>query len=437
MSVAQGLFERSTDSTSAESIANQILLSGYIRGSAYGGGETFDYTSVFGEFCLQGKWSGNKTFLFSDIRFRSGLNLGDEYAAIQIKEAYAGYSSVKLDVFLGNQIVTWGRTDGFNPTNSVSPNDYFFLTANPDDQKLSSFMLRTRYRISDKIDADLIGIPYFVPSVYRYDLFNLGQYGALVNFASPAMPEKSFKNGSVAVRLNAELSKIGFSVSWFRGYDPFYGFNVLPIDWTISDISITNSATPYLKNTFGADFAIPAGAWIFRGEMAYNQTRGYDTAFYIPAPGLTYVAGIERTIGGITVILQYVGKIVTDFIGLQEPVMGDQTDPLAIIQYADAMVCYESAQFNRKLFNQQEESNHALSLSLTRSFAHDNWNAELTGYYNITSEEYLIRPKITWKATDALSLSAGGYYMNGPEASIFNYSKPILNGAFIELIANF
>lgn len=423
--------------TTGENEKKGIALNGFARGSAYGGGEAFDYASVFGEFCLQGKWTGNNTFLFSDFRIRGGLDLGEVATDFQLKEAYAGYSTRKLDIFLGNQIVAWGRTDGYNPTNNITPIDYFFLTADPDDQKMSNFMLRTRYRFTPAIDIDAIAIPFYVPSVYRYDLFNMGEYGQAIEFTTPTLPEKSFKNSSIAARFNVELSRIGFSVSYFRGFDPFLGFDVKQIDWASDRLSILNSATPYLKNTFGADFALPAGAWIFRGEMAYNYTTGYDTVIYMPAPSLAYVAGIERGFGGITAILQYVGQYVTDFTELNEPVLSDPSDPLAIANYTEAMIRFESARFNRKIFNQQEKTNHALSLTLSKSFAYDTWNAELTGYYNITSEEYMVRPKITWKATDALSLSAGGSYMKGPENSIFWYAGPILNGAFLELKANF
>jgi len=434
---AQELTGDSLGEATSVSAGKTIVLNGYARGSAYGGGKAFDYASVFGEFCLQGKCSGGKTFLFSDIRVRGGYNLGEEYTDFQLKEAYAGYSAEKLDVFLGNQIVSWGRTDGFNPTNNITPNNYFFLTADPDDQKLSNFMLRTRYRISDRIDIDLIGIPFYIPSVYRYDLFDMGDYGQYVKFNDDSLPDRTFKNGSVAARINVELPAIGFSVSYFRGFDPFHGFNVQQVDLSGDPLMVKNASTPYLKNTVGADFAIPAGAWIFRGEMAYNFTRHYDEKIYIPAPDFAFVAGIERNIFGITAIAQYVGKYVTDFSILNEPVMGDPSDPMALINYIRGKIGYESELFNRRIFNQQEKTNHAVALSLTRSFAYDAWNVELSGYYNITSEEYLIRPKITWKATDALSLSAGGSYMDGPENTIFNYSGPVLNGAFFELKANF
>jgi hypothetical protein len=431
---AQGLFESAVTSTDEGGERKKIVLNGFARGSAYGGSKAFDYSSVFGEFCLQGKWSGGKTFLFSDIRIRGGLNLGDEFTAFQLKEAYAGYSTDKLDIFLGNQIVSWGRTDGFNPTNNITPNDYFFLSAYPDDQKLSNFMIRTRYRFTDKIDIDLIGIPFYVPSVYRYDLFDMGQG---VKFTDATLPEKTFKNSSAAARINIELSKIGFSLSWFRGYDPFLGFDVKRIDWLSDFPSVTNSAMPYLKNTFGADFALPLGQWIIRSELAYNLTKDYDTSQYIPAPNLAYVAGIERNIAGITTILQYVGKVVTDFIPLQEPFLTDPMNPLAQIQYANDMVRYESALFNRKIFSQQEKTNHALTLTLSKSFAYDAWNAELTGYYNITSEEVMVRPKISWKVTDALLISAGANWMDGPEKSVFSYSSTVLNGVFLELKASF
>ena len=431
---AQGLFESAVTDATEESGRNKIALNGFARGSAFGGSKTFDYSSVFGEFCLQGKWSGGKTFLFSDVRVRGGLNLGEEYTTFQLKEAYAGYSTDKLDIFLGNQIVSWGRTDGFNPTNNITPNDYFFLSADPDDQKMSNFMLRTRYRISDKIDIDLIGIPFYVSSIYRYDLFDMGQG---VKFASPTIPEKSFRNSSAAARINIELPRIGFAFSYFRGYDPFLGFNPQAIDWQSDYPSVTYSSIPYLKNTIGADFALPLGPWIVRGELAYNLTHDYDTSQYIPAPNLSYVAGIERSIGGVTAILQYVGQYVTDFIPLQEPLLSDPMNPLARMQYAEDLIHYESALFNRKIFYHQEKTNHALSLTLSRSFGYDAWNVELTGYFNITSKEYMFRPKISWRATDALLLSVGCIYMNGPEKSVFKYAGPVLNGAFIELKASF
>lgn len=429
----QGLFE-SAQNEPDQSADKGIEFNGFARGSAYGGSEYYDYSSVFGEFCLQGKLSHANTFLYSDLRFRGGVNFDEEYVKLQLREVYAGYNSDKFDLFLGNQIIAWGRTDGFNPTNNITPNDYFFLTSDMDDQKLSNFMLRLKYRFSSAIDIELIGIPLYLPSNYRFDLFDLGEG---VSFDEAALPEKSFGNGSVATRLNFEFSKIGFSVSWFRGYDPFYGFNVDTVDFATGEPVVTNTATPYRKNTLGADFTLPLNSWILRAEAAYKLTDNYEQIMYIPNPDIAYVFGVEHVFWGVTTILQYVGKYTLDYTELQVPVLSDPFDPLAQMQYAVEMIEYESALFNRKMFYQQEETNHAIMLLLSKAIAYDTWNIELGGYYNITSEELMIRPRVTWRISDALAASIGGSYMSGQDKSIFDYSAPVLSGAFLELKASF
>ena len=431
---AQGLFESSLTEETEQKNNNGIEFSGYVRGSVFGGSKDYDYSTAFGESCLRGRLFSNKTYLYAEIRVRSGVQFGDELNRIELKEAYAGYSGEQLDVLLGNQIVTWGRTDGYNPTNNLTPDDYFLLTSEPDDQKLSNLMLRIRYRLNPEIDLDVIAIPVYKPSVYRYDFFDLGEYAT---FAQSTLPDKSFKNGSVAARLNFELRSIGFSLSFFRGYDPFHGFHVKNIDWPGGLPEISYSATPYLKNTIGADLSVPVGSWIARGEFACNITKDYGEEMYIPHPDLHYVVGLEKNFNGFNTIIQYIGKYTMDFSELITPVLANPSNPQSQLQYANDLIYYESAAFNRKIFYQQEELNHAVSFIVSKSFAYKTWNAGISVYYNITSEEYMVRPEISWSITDALSAGAGYAYMAGPDESIFDYAGPVLNGAFLELKVSF
>jgi hypothetical protein len=431
---AQGLFESSSAEEPDQVENSGIEFSGYVRGSVYGGSPDYDFSTAFGETALRGKLFYNKAFLYTDMRLRAGTQFNLEYDRFELKEAYAGYSGAKLDVLLGNQIVTWGRTDGFNPTNNITPNDYFFLSSEPDDQKMSNLLLRVKYRIIPQIDLDVVAIPLYKPSVYRYDLFAMP---ANASFTDPTLPGKSFENMSLAARLNFELSKVGFSLSWFRGYDPFHGFNVDTVIFSSAGADVTNSPTPYLKNTLGADLAVPVGSWIFRAEGAFNTTKDYGGEIYIPNPDVQYVAGIEKSFFGFTTIAQYIGKYTLDFSELVVPVLTDAQNPMAQMQYGTEMAFYNSAIFNRKIFHQQEEYNHAVSLTINKSFAYDAWKVEFTIYYDITSEEYLIRPKISWKITDALTASAGYSYMAGPDESLFDYSGKVMNGGFAELKVNF
>ena len=67
-----------------------------------------------------------------------------------------------------------GRTEGFSPTNNITPNDYFFLSSDPNDQRLSNFMLKMNYRPAIGIGLELIAIPFYKMSRYRFDLFDMG-----------------------------------------------------------------------------------------------------------------------------------------------------------------------------------------------------------------------------------------------------------------------
>jgi hypothetical protein len=431
---AQGLFESASSDEQKKNEGLTLDLSGYGKGSAYIGFDNYDYTTAFGEVAFQGKVSNKNAFMFADVRLRDGNKFNEPFQEMQLKEAYAGYSGEKIDVLLGKQIVIWGRTDGFNPTNCITPSDYFFLTGDPDDQNLSNFMLRFKYRFTNQIELDLTAIPGYKPSLYRYELFDLGED---VSFANMSLPDQTFGNSTLAARLNFEFSKVGFSVSWFRGYNPEYGFNVQNIDFTTGSPVITNAPVPFLKNMFGADIAAPLGSWIIRGEFAYTKTSDLEDKMYIPNPDLHYVAGIEHSFKGFNTILQYIGKYTLDFTEMEEPTLDNPSDPLAQMQYASDLIIYESSLFNRKTFYQQKKTNHALALTINKAFSYDKWNIELTGLYNLTTEDYLIRPKISWDISDALTASAGCSYMAGKEKELFYYAGPVLNGAFFELKVNF
>ncbi|MDV7401827.1 hypothetical protein RZS08_60970, partial [Arthrospira platensis SPKY1] len=105
-------------------------------------------------------------------------------------------------------IVLWGRTDGFNPTANINPINYFFLSSDPDDQLMSNFMLRLRYRISRFSGFDIVGIPFYQSSGYRYDLFSISPFAY---FSKDEIPDRAFKNSGIAARLNFEFPVAGFS----------------------------------------------------------------------------------------------------------------------------------------------------------------------------------------------------------------------------------
>ncbi|MCZ2416800.1 MAG: hypothetical protein LC132_04500, partial [Burkholderiales bacterium] len=283
-----------------------LAIHGYGRGSVYGGSKAYDLASVFAEFSLQASARKGPAVLVSDIRFSTGMFYNEKDTRFLIRELYAGYKSRKFDVFLGNQIVNWGRTDGFNPTNNINPNDYFFLSSDPADQQLSNFMLKMQYRPLPGIDLELVAIPFYKMSDYRFDLFDMGELGNYLLFGDDMLPERILANGTYAVRANFDFPEFGASVSWFQGYDPYHGFNVVSVNWTSAQPVVRIASTPYRKTAIGADLAIPVGnLMIVRAEAAYNHTKNPDKKMFIPNPDISYVVGIETNVLGCIVIGQY------------------------------------------------------------------------------------------------------------------------------------
>jgi hypothetical protein len=182
---AQGIFEQAQGQPTGRE--NTLFsLTGCARGRAWGASDQLDNSNLFGELALKGSIGTQGTFLKADVRLREGIFLGERKTIVEVKEAFAGYQGRMVDFYLGNQIVQWGRTDGFNPTNNLSPNNYFMLTTDPNDQRMGNFMIRSKLRPFSQTELEIVAIPVFKPSVYRYDLFDLGEG---VRFDDANLPE--------------------------------------------------------------------------------------------------------------------------------------------------------------------------------------------------------------------------------------------------------
>jgi len=433
---AQSIFDDAKQQSSPQETnkTSGINLHGYTRAVMYVNPDfkSWGHTFAEAELRLQGKQG--PALMKADVRLRKNLDDMDGAWILDPREVYAGLVTQHFDLLAGYQIISWGRTDGFSPTDNITPKNYFFLSDNPDDQWMPNLMFRAKIRPFSSTELEIIGIPAYQASVYQYNLFDMG---ANVVFNDPLLPERIPENGTIAARLNFEWPGLGASISWFRGYDPYRGFNVQQIDWSGGAPIIYNAAESYLKTSWGADFAIPVGSSILKGEVARNITENPADLMHIPLSDWSYVAAVEKNISELTLIAQYIGKYMPDFSTLSVPVLADPINPLAQIQFATEMILYENRLFNRKIFHQQEQTNHAVSLTLSGSFAYNILNAECTGYYNFTSGEWLIRPVLKFSLSDELQFTVGANYMMGGDKTLFSYASNIMNGFFGSLKVNF
>ena len=73
---AQGLFE-SAGRLSEDKNETAVRLGGYVRASAYGAGENYDFSTLFGETALQLNYKTKALVMNSDLRFRSAYRFGE------------------------------------------------------------------------------------------------------------------------------------------------------------------------------------------------------------------------------------------------------------------------------------------------------------------------------------------------------------------------
>jgi hypothetical protein len=423
--MSQGLFDNAVSDRESESDQGQakVEINGFIRGSAFVGKEVdaslFETKAMIGEAGLKlrshkGSW-GNA---FAEFRFRKGLELGLPVDGLRIREAYVNLYWGNLDLRMGEQIVVWGRADGYNPTNNITPQDMLVRSADDDDRRLSNFMIRSFYYLSP-LRIELIWSPVYAASVLPVHLFQLPES---VTLTEMQQPDPTFNHGSMAVKLHIELPSADGSISYMRGYMPLPGIDAKAFIDENGQVSVQVMPTPYRMQVLGADFSTTSGSFGIRGELAYRVPEdSRNKPLYIPNSDIQWIIGGDRTWGDFSLIFQYIGKYVFDF----QPLIftGSATD--------------EIQQKNRFISMQTEQIIHGFTLRPALSLFHETMTLEALCLSTWTTDEYYIRPKITWLITDEFSCSMGADLYIGPDQSLFGLIDRTLNSFFTELKVSF
>jgi hypothetical protein len=417
-------------------------LNGYGRGVLYTGAYESpvlqEIRSGYGEAALKiHAFSGMRGKLYTDLRFRSGYEYGEQINRFQLREAYADLYLGDFDLRAGQQIIAWGRADGINPTNNLTPRDYFVRSPEPDDMHMGNFLVRGRYTIQSRIRLESIWVPVYRHSVYRFDLFDMPEF---INFTDPYSPDAAIKNGSFAAKVEFLLDRFDGSISWFNGYDPMPGIEAEPLPATPGENpGVDMYAKPFRQQTVGLDFSFGLGSFGIRGEAAYREPDSDSKGeIFVPNRDLRYVLGIDRSFGIFNIMVMYSGQYVFDFEEMQ--VLGDmpEFEPELLQQPAvwgllGPLLDQQLAGFNRVIFDQTKEIMHSLAAKPAISMFHNVLDLEVFGLYNFSTEEWTLLPRLSWSVSDNLKLGIGGQYFKGPANTRYELIAPVFNGGFLEL----
>lgn len=427
---------------SAQEPQSGLSLSGYTRATGFIGimsDQDPTLKSLYNESCLKLKAkAGSRGQAFTDIRFRAGTEFGSAFSELNIREAYVDLFLGKTEFRIGKQITPWGRADGWNPTDNLTPSDYFVRSPDHDDMRLGVYRVRGRYNPMEwlKLEVDLA--PWYTPSVYRFDLVDMP---AFVTISAPQHPGFQWDKTSIAGKVDLVFSGIEGSVSWFRGYDPLPALKpgTLPIP-PFSDFRVELLQVPFRQQTFGADFASVILNTGIRGEIAWKTPEQGDSIDpLLPKPEIQWVLSLDRELGPFRIIAGYMGKYVSDFIPADPPQAFDPamiSDP-SVWPMLGAMLAGQIGYYNRILYDQTHEWNHTVLFRPSVSLFHEALDLEISTIYNFTTEEYLIYPKASWKLADGLLATAGYQYYQGEEYTRFNWIRKTFNGPFFEFRLTF
>ncbi len=422
--MGQSLLEGAATGTGSR---NKTELYGFVRGVGYAGftppPRKPEFKSLYGEASLKvASRFGTFGSGFTEFRLRQGVEFDNNVKDLLLREAYIDLYFGKLSLSFGQKIIVWGKADGINPTNNLTPMNLMMRSPDPDDRRMGNILVSGSYRIFSNLSVGAIWIPAYKASVlpWQFATFPEG-----VAFTEGPYPDLKFKNGSVAARLELNLPSFEGSLSWYSGYSLNPGI-ALDTPGTNQSSLIQVRTRAFRHHVAGFDFSTAFGSFGFRGEAALRiPENGYEKRIEVPAPDAWYVLGIDRSFGNVHLIAQYAGRHVFGFEEIRPP--ADSLD----------MIRFGLEQGNRLFQNQQVAWSHSVSLRISVNLFYESMTAGLFTMGNFSTGEYVVIPKLTYRIADGLQCSLGCEWYSGAGQTLYNMIEDPFNSVFIELKALF
>ncbi len=448
-----GLFEDSiadggsTPGATSDAVAGaarhgwHLDLNGYVRGDVFVGKfpdhKAAQLKAGYGELALKVQVHKERYGdALAETRLRYGHNGEETTLAVDLREAYVNGYFGPVDIRLGHQILVWGRADGFNPTNNLTPFDLRIRSPIEDDRRLANLGARVFLNFAP-VRIEGVWLPLYSPVLLPP--VALDEY---ITLEGPTYPDTNITNSLGAGRFHLELPKFEMSASYLHGHAPLPGISLVGFG-VGENAEARISRTAYDHHVAGFDFSTAIGDILgMRGEAAFRYPIKYKKRIQAPRPDLQYVFGLDREFGPVNIIAQYLGRYTLDW---QQEGEDDPIDPVVlenleesdltplVVRQVTAALNAEIARNNQILFWQLAPVQHLVSLRVQWLTLHDTLAVSALGMVNITTREYLIYPKVQYRITDRMLASVGGEIYVGPEGTLLDWIDETLSAAYGEL----
>jgi hypothetical protein len=322
---------------------------------------------------------------------------------LRVQDANVEWMRGPVDLTAGFARVVWGKLDELQPTDVVNPLDvsrFFFEGRN--EARLPVVVVRGRWFPSDGTTVEAIYVPAFRRG--RFDQldepsspFNLAvlvapalpcageSCGPVELDVSAIEPAITFRNAQGGGRFSTTLGRVDWSVSAYRGFEPFALYRspeiavpgpVLPVDGSHPRFTM-----------IGSDFEAVRGLWGLRGEVAAYVEDSFQSADVRVVSGSSFDAGagVDRRAGDFTMS----GTVLFHSESYDEPV-----------QLADG----DTSTGRRDV---------SFIGSADRTFARERFRLRTFGLYNATEATAFVRVIGTMSLRDNVTMEASAGWFVG------------------------
>ncbi|MBI3773021.1 MAG: hypothetical protein HY272_10020 [Gammaproteobacteria bacterium] len=308
-----------------------------------------------------------------------------------VRELYWRNHFGPLDVKLGRQMIAWGRADGLNPTDYLSPRDFTLLVTEDADMRYgnesANVALETR--------TGLWSVFWF-PQAASNTIPLATLPGVAYRIESP--PESS----QWALKWEGSSENIDGSLSYFNGFDPTP--DLLPGGLSAQglDVVVRNQRAKVI----GGDVSWVHEGVIWRAESAWLQTDSEGRLdFSHKKPQLWLVGGPEWSFGeGGTFGIQATVRHVYDFSD-PESLASGVTQDVALRQAA--------------LSGQTAQNQEGFTWRIAKRWLNDSLTLETTGVAVWPDRNGTARVKLDYAINDDLRILLGTDHYFGPEYTYF------------------
>jgi len=215
---------------------------------------------------LEGNLGKNGITAFASLNVIYNPLLKDQ-TGFFLREAYVGYQQNGFDMKFGKQIITWGIADGLQLTDIISPMDYTeFLAQDYDDIRVPVTALRLGY---GNQNFHIEGVFSPIPEFFILPTDTINPWSIRINEKSCLMnekrPNRTLANSEYGLRASFYFSGFDFSLSALRTFNKMPALCILGMN---DKNQLLTDAEYARMDMIGADFSVPFGKIIIRGEAA-------------------------------------------------------------------------------------------------------------------------------------------------------------------------